>query len=183
MDGSGRGNHLTDHNTVGSVVGQVDRAADFESARREYLSIDDGSHNGLDISGSLTLVGWMNAEQLERWQVLAGKYEYGLNNRGYRIDLRPGNAIGFIVSPDGTFASGYLLEAHPSFTLSPGTWYHVASVFDATARAMSVYLDGELIASRTVTHDHINNSSAPFMLGADTWNGSVVHYFDGQLDD
>jgi len=147
---------------VGSVAGRVGRAADFESNSREYLSIGDAAQAGLDITGSLTLVGWMNPEQVERWQVLIGKYEYGVNDRGYRIDLRPGNAIGFIVSPDGTFTDGHLLEARPSFTLSPGTWYHVAGVFDAVARTMRVYLDGELITSRSVTHDRVYNSSAPF---------------------
>jgi carboxypeptidase T len=183
LDSSGQGNHLTDNNTVGSVAGQVGRAADFESDRREYLSISDGAQVGLDMGGSLTLVGWMNPEQVERWQVMAGKYEYGVNDRGYRIDLRPGNAIGFIVSPDGTFTDGHLLEARPSFTLSPGVWYHVAGVFDATARTMRVYLDGEMIASRSVAHNQVYNSSASFMLGADMYSGNVVHHFDGQLDE
>ena len=176
LDSSGWDNHLTDHNTVESVVGQLGLAADLESDRREYLSIGDAAQSGLDIDGSLTLAGWINAERVER-------YEYGVSNRGYRLDLRPGNGIGFIVSPDGAFASGYLLEAHPTFTLSPGTWYRVAEVFDAGARTLSVYLDGELVATRSVTYDRVYNSSAPFMLGADMQSGSVVQHFDGGLDE
>ena len=54
-DGSGRGNHLADHNTVGSAPGPVGVAADFESDRDEYLSIGDGLQSGLDIEGSLNI--------------------------------------------------------------------------------------------------------------------------------
>jgi PKD repeat protein len=183
LDSSEWGNHLADNNTVGSASGQASLAADFESANNEYLSLSDNAQNGLDITGSLTLVGWMNPETLERWQILAAKYEFGVNNRAYRFDLRPGNLLGFIVSPNGSLNSGNILEASPSFTLSPGIWYHVAGVFDAGRRTLSVYLDGDLIASRSVTYDTIYNSSAPFMLGADLKNGNVVQYFDGQLDE
>jgi len=76
-----------------------------------------------------------------------------------------------------------LLEAHPSPVLSTGRWYHLAGVFDAGARTMSVYLDGELIASRSVTYDRVYDTTAPFMLGADMQGVSVVHHFDGRLDE
>jgi hypothetical protein len=183
LDSSGRDNHLTAFNAVGSVAGRAGLAADFESDNWEWLSITDGAQSGLDIMGSLTLVGWMKAEQAEGWQVLAGKYEYGVNNRAYRLDLRPDNTIGFIVSPDGSFGSEYLLEALPSYTLSPGTWYHVAGVFDVESQNLSVYIDGELIATRQVTYDQVYDSTAPFTLGADSQNGQVTHLFDGQLDE
>jgi hypothetical protein len=48
---------------------------------------------------------------------------------------------------------------------------------------MRVYLDGELIASRSVTHNRVYDTTAPFMLGADMQGASVVHHFDGQLDE
>jgi hypothetical protein len=87
QDSSGRGNHLTDNNSVGSVSGQVGLAADFESDRWERLSISDGAQSGLDITGSLTLVGWMKAERVSRWQMMASKYEWGVANRAYRFGL------------------------------------------------------------------------------------------------
>jgi hypothetical protein len=182
LDSSERANHLTDHNTVGSEAGKVGLAANFESDNLEWLSIDDAAQNGLDVAHSLTLVGWMMPEQVDRWQVLASKYEEGSNNCAYRLDLRPGDAIGFFVSTDGSIGSEYLLEANPSFSLSPGTWYHVAGVFDADATTLSVYLDGELIASRSVSYDSVYNSTAPFMLGATLEGGQATDYFEGRLD-
>jgi PKD repeat protein len=184
LDSSNYANHLADHNTVGSTTGQIGLAADLESDNNEYLSISHAAQNGLDISDSLSLVGWMNPERLDLYQIMAAKYEYGVNNRAYRFDLRPGNLLGFIVSPDGDYlASENRLEASPPSPLSPGTWYHVASVFDAQQRTLSIYLDGDLIASRSVTYDTIYLSSAPFMLGANLQNGNVTQHFDGQLDE
>jgi hypothetical protein len=190
LDSSGRGNHLADNNTVGSVAGQVGpAAADFERDNQEYLSIDDAAQSGLDISGSLTLVGWMNPESLDAIQVLAAKYQDHANKRAYRLDVRSSSLLGFVVSRDGKFSSDYLLEANlleadpPFSALSPGTWYHVAGVFDAEQRSLAVYLNGDLVAWRSVTYDTIHNSSAPFMLGANLDKGGVAQYFDGQLDD
>ena len=161
----------------------MDLAADFESSNYEYLSISDATQNGLDITGSLTLVGCMKPESLERYQILAAKYEYGVNNRAYRLDLRPGNRLMFIVSPDGGFSYDYALEANPAFTLSAGAWYHAAGVFDAEQRSLAIYLDGDLIASRLVSYGTIYNSSAPFMLGAVLNNSSATQHFDGRLDE
>ena len=183
LDSSGQGNHLADNNTVGSWVGQVSLAADFESSNSEYLSISDAAQNGLDITGSLTLVGWVNPERVGRGQVIAAKYDWGNNNRAYRLDLRRDNAVGLLVSPNGSYSSEYLLEASPPFSLSAGTWYHVAGVFDAEGRTLSVYVDGELIGSRTVSYDRIYNSLASFTLGASLSNGSGVQYFDGRIDE
>ena len=71
--------------------------------------------------------------------MLASKYEYGVNNRGYRLDLRPGNVIALIISPDGSVGSGNRLEVSPPFAMSTGTWYHVAGKFDpSTEKAVLV---------------------------------------------
>jgi hypothetical protein len=59
----------------------------------------------------------------------------------------------------------------------------VAAVFDAQARTMTLYLDGEQEATRGVAFDSIKASTAPFLLGANRGNGGVVQHFDGQLDE
>jgi hypothetical protein len=184
QDSSGLSNHLTDPNPVGSAAGRMGLAADFESDNNGYLSISQAAQNGLDITGSLTLVGWVSPETLERHQVMAAKYEYGTNNRAYRFDLRPGSILGFIVSPNGEYSnSEYELEAMSPSPLALDNWYHVAGVFDAEQRALSIYVDGELIGSRSVTYDTVHDPSVPFMLGANLQNGQVAENFDGRLDE
>jgi hypothetical protein len=185
LDSSGWGNHLSDNNSVGVGSGQMGLAADLERDNGEYLSISEAAQQGLDITGSLTLVGWLNYESLDvvNWQVLAGKYELDVNNRAYRLDMRASDLLTFIVSPNGSFDSGYRLDAQLANGMVPGVWYHVAGVFDAAQRMLLVYVNGQLIAWRTVSYDTIYNSPAPFMLGANVGSGSVIQHFDGRLDD
>jgi hypothetical protein len=183
FDNSGQNNHLSDTNGVTTQAGQVGLAADFERANRAYLSLSDAAQTGLDLSGSLTLVGWFRPETVERDQVLVSKYDYGNNGRAYRLDLRTGNRIGFIVSPDGTFTTDNLLEASPSFSINTSSWYHLAGVFDAQEQTMTLYLNGVLLATRVVAFNGINNSAAPFMLGANLSNGAPTQFYDGLLDD
>ena len=188
-DQSVKHNHLTPYNGVGSAPGQVGQGADFELDNAQYLAIDDAVQNGLAITGSLTLAGWLKAESLggaSGYRLLAAKYDYGLSERAFRFDSREGGAkLGFIVSPDGTFDSSKLLAASVPGGLSPGVWYHVAAVFEAGEQSLRVYLNGDEIGSRTVSYSSIHDSSAPFMLGANlkTGGGGVIQHFDGVLDE
>jgi len=61
------------------------------------------------------------------------------------LDLRPGDLMGFIVSPDGGFTDENLLEVSPPSGLQVGRWYHVAGVYDAEQRRLLAYMDGDLI--------------------------------------
>jgi PKD repeat protein len=118
-DASASGNDLTDYNTVGSATGIVGLAADFERDNGEYLSIDHGVQSGLAITGSLTLAGWIKPEVTNQYVVLASKYEYGVNNRGYRFHVYSDGKPGFIVSPNGTYDAAYHLAGDTA--LSAGT--------------------------------------------------------------
>ena len=80
QDSSTYGNHLTETSTTGSVgalPGRIDQAADLEADQNAYLLIDDTLQDGLTITDSLTLVGWLKPESLGGWQTLAAKYQYG----------------------------------------------------------------------------------------------------------
>jgi hypothetical protein len=123
----------------------------------------------------------MNAERVSRWQIMAAKYEWGVANRAYRFGLTDKSVLHFVVSPDGEYLDPYILNGQTP--VEAGSWHHVAAVFDAGNRTMTLYLDGRPDASRAVSFDHINVSTAPFMLGANLSSGSLTQYFDGQLDD
>ncbi|MCK6630235.1 MAG: PKD domain-containing protein [Anaerolineae bacterium] len=183
LDSSGYGNHLTETNTVSYTVGQVGQAADFERDNSEYLSISHSLQSGLAITGSLTLAGWVRLESINPndAMIVASKYEYGVNNRAYRLDIRPDGIPAFIVSPDGSTSSNYNLVA--TTPLTPNTWYHLAAVFDSQAQTMALYQDGTLAATRSITFNTIYPSTAPFFLGTNLNNGSAMQFFDGLLDE
>jgi hypothetical protein len=184
FDTSAQGNHLLDNNTVGVQAGRLSQAADFERDQREYLSRNDSIQVGLDPLGNgLTLVGWFKPETVGIEQVVVAKYDYGVNQRGYRLDLRPGNKISFLTSPNGALNNNYKLEVTAPQTLNAGVWYHLAAVFDAQQQAMRLYLNGALIGSRSVPGKIIHNSAAPFALGTNFVNGNPTQFFDGLLDE
>jgi hypothetical protein len=181
FDSSGQAQHLTDRNTVGVQPGKVGLAADFERSSKEYLLINDAPQ--LEPLGQgLSLVGWFKAETLEISQVIAAKYDTGANQRAYRLDLRTGNNIGFMISPDGVNQNARLISTAPVL-LRTGNWYHLAAVFDAQQRVMSLYLDGERIGWRAASSSLIYDSSVPFLLGAGLYKGAPQEYFDGVLDE
>ena len=182
-DTSGNGNHLTAYNTVGATTGQWGLAADLELSNQEYLSIAHTLQQGLAITGSLTLAGWIKPESLNSTMIMAAKYEYGVTNRAYRFDLRSGGQLGWLVSSDGLLDDTKNRLLSDAGVVAAGTWYHVAAVFDAQAQALRLYLDGAEIAAKSVDFTTMFVSSAPFMLGADVGSGSVVQHFDGLLDD
>jgi uncharacterized repeat protein (TIGR01451 family) len=186
-DVSGHDNHLTPIGGVGwAEAGRIGSAADLEHDGGQYLAISHTLQSGLAISGSLTLMGWVRPESSSSdYMMLAAKYRIyygGVEDAGYRLGLLSDNRLHFIVSPDGTYQSAYWL-AGPT-VLETGAWHHVAAVFDAQAREMRLYLDGEPEAGQAVNFDHIHASSAPFMLGADLDDqGAVSQFLDGQLDE
>jgi hypothetical protein len=183
VDSSGQGNDLSDRNTVGSGPGQSGLGADLERDNQEYLSIDDGAQQGLNIGGDLTMVGWLKPESIEGGhRVVAGKYELGVNNRSYRLEVRGDNSrLRFITSGDG----GYEVEngLTGNTALETGSWYHVAAVFEAGQQEQRLYLDGQEDGRQTVDHNQLYQSSAPFLLGASRRDGTDRQYFDGQLDE
>jgi hypothetical protein len=181
LDHSGQENHLASHNTVQSVVGQVGLAAAFENGQTGYLFIDDAAQTGLDIAGNLTLVGWVNIDVLNQWQMMASKYDFGTNDRGYRFGISENNHLHLAVSPDGQYQSTYTLDGQA--TLAVNRWYHVAAVFDANAQTLTLYIDGSVDATRSVSYSTIYNSSAPFVLGANMHNNAAIQLLSGQLDE
>ncbi len=183
-DASGQGNHLSvENNGIQSGPGPVDEATTFDFDGKGYLSISDSAQEGLDVKNSLTVAGWVKMDKPWLRQGLVSKYKSGGGNRAYDLYFSSHNRLRWVVSPDGTYRSSYALSAYTDDDLEPGVWYHVAAVFDANAKKLRVYLDGEQVASKSVNYTTINNSSAPFILGADQYLGQTDRYFDGAMDD
>jgi parallel beta-helix repeat protein len=184
LDSSPSVRHLTNHNTVGSLPGKAGLAADFEKGQKEYFSFADTSQNEFDPLGNgFSLAGWFNPESLNDYQVIAAKYDLGNNQRAYRLYLLDNNKVGLVVSPDGAYQDPYRLELTLPAALAPGVWYHLAGVFDAQQKSLSLYLDGQLLGSRPVSFSTVYNSTAPFTLGANLNSETATQFFDGLLDE
>jgi len=182
-DVSGRDNDLTDNNTVGYATGVISRAADLERNDTESLSIAHSLQQGLAITGSLTLAGWIRPESVSANMSLVSKYAYGtVNHRTYRLELLSSGYLRFAVSPDGAYSESRD-AVYGSVAFAAGTWRPVAAVFDAAQQRLTLYCAGTACGTRTLTYSTLYAGTAPFVLGATTYNGAAYYPFDGLMDD
>src|SRR5207249_4600497 len=63
----------------------------------------------------------------------------------------------------------------------PGTWYHLAGVFDAAARTASLYVNGVL--QSTLQFASPWRAGGHTAIGRARWNGASVDWWPGRIDD
>ncbi len=166
IDETANGNDLTDNNTVTSGTGQFGNGASFEKANSEYLSITDASQTGLDITGNLTLLAWINIDASDG----NGAFFIDKNgvNTGYGIRENASQTLGFLLG--GT-------DSGVSSSIGTGTLTHVAAVYNGSTG--EIFLDG--------VSDVVDNSpgtpaanSDEFRLGLGSTGGEN---WDGIMDE
>ena len=87
------------------------------------------------------------------------------------------------VDPGGTT----IASPEPVTTADIGRWVHLAAVYDATSKQMSLYVDGVPAASRTVMAVPFNATGA-FTVGGALWTGpggspTIADHWLGQIAD
>lgn len=184
-DRSGESTDLTE--TSGDIPTSADvpsgyagTSRDFELDDSEYLAIADGGV--LDINGADQSVSFCMWVKFETWAAsvrIGGKkatsqVQYYFGTTG----AVPNVYFQFAVSADGTAeASAY----NSGLSISTGTWYHLAGVYNDTD--VRLYVNGELSSSANNPTAHtggIFNGSAEFRIGA---TPTPSGYFDGLLDE
>jgi hypothetical protein len=142
-DSSGNSRDLTDNNTVGSIIGKVDRAADFTASNSEYFSLPDASLGGLSPGSSdFTISAWFNFKSLSQ-QFLAGVWKTsGAAHREWLFQLDSSNKINFFTSDNGSNETSVKTSA-----VSTDTWYHILVTHDNTGSSRHIYLNGTSVAN------------------------------------
>ncbi|NJN94462.1 MAG: LamG domain-containing protein [Anaerolineales bacterium] len=175
-DSSPAGNSLTNIGGVSwTTNGRIGNASDFERSNTQYLKIESDQAVGLNFDYSFTLVGWLKREAISKDMILVSKYAYGtgIDDRAYRFMIVADDHLRLVVSPDGAYLDDYSVVGGATLT-STTTWYHVAAVFDADAQALKLYLNGNLDADKAVSYNTVFQSTAPFMLGANLYDGAIT---------
>jgi hypothetical protein len=91
------------------------------------------------------------------------------------LGVGPTFAFGFVAPASGDTILGY------AAAFSIGTWHHFAFVHDSQAGVQRLYLDGGVIASKSIS-GQIANSDGPGTIGAIQRDGSVAESFRGLVD-
>jgi hypothetical protein len=140
----------------------VARSADAVSVASDQLHVPDGP---------LTIECWARARKFNNRTGLIAKTE----NSDYGIfvsNARPEFSI-FI-------GDSYLTAAPDNPILTPGTWHHIAGVYDGEEARL--YVDGRLVAASERAGERRTNNY-PFIIGADVDNrGNATSPFDGLID-
>ncbi|MGB0757201.1 MAG: LamG-like jellyroll fold domain-containing protein [Patescibacteria group bacterium] len=176
-------NDLADNNTVTSLAGIQDVAADFTASNSEYLSIQPGTEYGLDLASSFTISAWLHPKSWETKTKFPVVYkDDGQPNRSYMVCIRKlssGNKAQVVISADGTnnTTSQVYLDIG---AISSNAWYHFVWVYDMSIGSVRVYKDGVLTDSLGGLPTTINTSAAVFRVGA--WENGNAPYANGAVD-
>lgn len=155
------------------------KSGDFEASSNQYLSIEDGVQSGLDLSGDLTIECWVKFESLSGNIAFLSKWVSSGNNLSYGFRYLSGTQeLSFHNSSNGSTASW---GTDVSYTFSTNTWYHVATVYDASAGSAEMFVNGLSVGTSTGLANSIYNGTGSVKIGA-TQGGSDEN-FDGLIDD
>jgi hypothetical protein len=115
------------------------RSASALDGSKDY--IDFGHSTALRLVGSMTVSAWINTTSFPVDDAaIVSQFHNGL---GYQLDTtveRGLRTIGFKLNDP----CGQLMVRYGATPLVVNTWYHAAGVYDAEARTLNVYLNGEL---------------------------------------
>jgi hypothetical protein len=179
-DLSGYGNDLTANATPVNADGHftsANAAADFERGDTDYLYRADTT--SLSITGNITLSAWVKLETVGTiYQFIISK-ESSTTNKSYWMYVDATEQAWCALNYTGVAGGGTIAKGATS--LSTGTWYHLACVYNGTD--IRVYVNGALDSSADNPKSWTNgiyDGTAQLRLGND---GSSTHYLDGILDD
>jgi hypothetical protein len=136
-DESGSGISAIPVNGVKFVDGVIGRAVDLNGSNQW---LDAGEPTALRLVGSVTITAWINSSAFPRDDAAIVSAHSGL---GYQLDTTIDTGprtVGFKLAN----ASGKLMARYGRTRLQLNRWNHVAGVYDATAKTLDVYLQGQL---------------------------------------
>jgi outer membrane protein assembly factor BamB len=170
------GNGLTGTLTNGATWGTGKYGSDVSlDGVNDY--VDLGNPTQLQLTGSTTISGWINAAQFpaDDAAIVSKRLQ---NGPGYQLDTTidtGARTVGFKL----TNSSGGDMIRYGATVLQTNTWYYVAGVYDATNQTMHVYLngvldDGTLVGPVTSTQQTSTaNVNIGQRSGAFNFNGGI----------
>ena len=144
----------------------------------DYVSVPD--HSTLDITGDLTLEGWVQfysspgvdrivTKAYNSTAVSGCVYFLGFNTRP-RFAVRVGGSVTDLTASTGT--------------IEIGDWYHIAGTYNSSTGEMKIYLNGSFLESQTISGGGaINTSNEPVTMAASLYSGTATYELDGYLDE
>ena len=138
LDSSGHGLNGEYHSEPKRVAGPMGSAVKFDGTA-DY--VDFGHPSALRLTSSMTISAWIKSTSFPRDDAAIVSSRY--NGVGFQLDTtidKGPRTIGFKLGN----SCGTTMARYGATPLALDTWYYVAGVYDAEAKTMDVYLNGEL---------------------------------------
>lgn len=171
-DESGNGNN-------GSIVGNTSITTDrFGNPNTAYSFdgngdyIDCGNAPSVNITGSLTISAWIYASDLTTTRGILTKSPLPPVDDAYQL------VAGAYVLSDLNF-----LNSDYGYIVPTLNWVHVVSVFDSISQTISLYTDGTLDTTISVSFSSIGTSADNLCLGTHRPTFTTNWSWSGKLDD
>jgi hypothetical protein len=137
LDSSGHGLNGEYHNDPRRVTGPIGNAMTFDGTT-DYINF--GHPTALRLTSSVTISAWIKSTSFPRDDAAIVS---SFNGGGFQLDTtidKGPRTIGFKLGN----SCGTMMARYGKTPLALNTWYYVAGVYDAKAKTMDVYLNGEL---------------------------------------
>jgi hypothetical protein len=153
------------------AAGEVGEAFSFDGTTSSVIVPDSTS---LEITNILSMEAWINVAATNSSQAVMTKYGGAGGAKGYEFYLVGNVLTAFFTSP-GVGSNSKITAAIP---IVPGTWSHVAFTYDQSA--MTLYFNGQPVATNVIGPTNISASSSNFRIGANDGNKQL---FSGEIDE
>ena len=179
FDATGRGNNLTDNNTVTQAAGIVGNAGQFTAANSEYLSIADNADLSVgDID--FTVACWLYFDTNSGTRVALSKGNNDTdNNTAYMIQYvaAPTDRLRFRV---GNGTNNTTVVADTFGAILTATWLFVVAWHDSVADTINIQINNGGANSAARTGGSYDDARA-FRIGTDP--GDIPgDFWDGRID-
>jgi len=138
--------------------------------------VDCGNDSTLNITGSLTITGWIYPKGFGQsgWGRIVDKGS-GTASRGYSFLVNKTNSNLEYVIYGGTVAGSN------ADTITLNAWQHVAVVYDESSATVTFYVNGEQVGSSPYDTAPADSVPDPLVIGRRGYDG--LRAFDGLIDD
>lgn len=134
----------------------------------------------VDTTKSYTAMAWVKFAQLGGFQTFVSID--GEQVSGFYLQLRGDSqkvAIGVLPGDAGDPNTPAIAQSND--VPQAGRWYHVAGVYDASAKTLALYVDGAL--QQTTPCTSVWKAYGHTEIGRAKYNGSPVDFTNGSIDD
>ena len=178
VDDSGNGNTGQIHGATWTSKAKHGKALSFNGSS-SYVDVGNGS--SLQGTGSMTWSAWVYAaaNPVDDGNIIA-KSSWGSGLIGWQFKTTPDSGphtFGILISADGNTYT----ERCSKTVRALKTWYHVAAVYNASAGALDIYVNGVL--DDGVLYGTVPNAQYSPALNATVGKRSDGFLFSGTIDD